>query len=230
MALIWLLFGLLALGAAFVVPPQPGIEDFQQQALMVLACLFFVRWALAVRKLAKRKTQSRKTARSRRPKASHRRKNKPHSRRSPVATPRRKKKATKPTRPVLIDGSNVMHWKDGEPDIQVVQKLVFALEKSGYHPGVIFDANAGYKLFDRYLDDAPLAHALGLPEDQVLVSPKGQPADVFLLNAARDMAAPIVTNDRFRDWLDDFPEFAEPGRLIQGGYRKGAPYLKSTSR
>ena len=195
MALIWLLFGLLALGAAFVAPPQPGIEDFQQTGLLALACLFFFLWGLAIRKLAKQKA-----------------------------------KKTKPARPILIDGSNVMHWKEGKPNIEVVQRLVFALDKSGYHPGVIFDANAGYKLFDRYLDDAPLAHAIGLPEDQVLVVPKGTPADQFLLNAARDMGAPIVTNDRFRDWLDDFPEFAEPGRLIQGGYRKGAPYLKSTSR
>ena len=123
-----------------------------------------------------------------------------------------------------------MHWQGGEPNIQVVQKLVQALDKSGYQPGVIFDANAGYKLFDRYLDDAPLADALGLPEEQVLVSPKGEPADIFLLNAARDMGAAIVTNDRFRDWVEDFPEFAEPGRLIRGGYRKGAPYLKTSAR
>jgi hypothetical protein len=43
------------------------------------------------------------------------------------------------------------------------------------------------------------------------------------------MGAAIVTNDRFRDWIEDFPEFAEPGRLIQGGYRNDAPYLKSNS-
>ena len=192
MALLWLILGLLTFCAAFVTPPLPKVQDIQQMGLLVVAGWFFVKWALATRKQAKRKARAKNHA-----------------------------------RPILIDGSNVMYWKDGQPNIQVVQKLVQALNKNGYHPGVIFDANAGYKLFDRYLDDALLARELGLSEDQVLVSPKGEPADIFLLNAARDMGAPIITNDRFRDWIDDFPEFSKPGRLIQGGYRKGAPYLKS---
>ena len=39
------------------------------------------------------------------------------------------------------------------------------------------------------------------------------------------MDAPIVTNDRYRDWAGEYPEIAEPGRLIRGGYRDGVLWL-----
>ncbi|WP_137699723.1 NYN domain-containing protein [Marimonas lutisalis] len=127
---------------------------------------------------------------------------------------------------ILIDGSNLMHWNNGTPDITVVRDVARALATKGYEVGVIFDANAGYKIADRYMNEATLARKLGLNKSHVLVSPKGQPADGFLLQAAREMDAPIVTNDRFRDWHESFPEFAQPGRLLHGGYRDGAPYLR----
>lgn len=127
---------------------------------------------------------------------------------------------------VLIDGSNVMHWKKGDPDIAVVRDVAKALDKNGYRVAVIFDANAGYKLADRYMNEVTLAKHLRIHPRQVMVSPKGQPADGFLLQAARDTDAPIVSNDRFRDWQSAFPEVAAPGRLIHGGYRDGAPYLR----
>ena len=132
----------------------------------------------------------------------------------------------KPTRRVLLDGSNVMFWSGNEADITIVRDVAQALTGHGYDVGVIFDANAGYQIVDRYMDEAKLARALGLKKRQVMVSPKGEPADGFLLMAARDMDAPIVTNDRFRDWQDQFPECAEPGRLIHGNWVNGAPQLR----
>lgn len=125
------------------------------------------------------------------------------------------------TRPILIDGSNVMYWKNETPDLEVVRNLVAALEENGHPAGVVFDANVGYKIGDRYMNDAALADLLGVSVEQVLVSPKGTPADRFLLQASRDMDAPIVSNDRFRDWADEFPEITSPARLIRGGFRDG---------
>lgn len=135
----------------------------------------------------------------------------------------------KPGKLVLIDGSNVMHWDNGTPQISVVRDVAQALMAHGYTVAVIFDANAGYKLENRYMHDHALAKALGLPVAQVMVSPKGQPADGFLLHVARERRAPIVSNDRFRDWHEAFPEIAEPGRLIHGGFRDGAPYLRRSN-
>lgn len=128
---------------------------------------------------------------------------------------------------VLIDGSNVMHWNNGTPDITVVRQVATALEAQGRRVVVMFDANAGYKLTNRYMNAAALARAMGLNARNVVVSPKGKPADGLLLQIARDQDAPIITNDRFRDWHEAFPHCTQPGRLIHGGYRNGAPYLRT---
>ena len=128
---------------------------------------------------------------------------------------------------IVLDGSNVMHWNGESPDIEIVRTLVRALERHGYAAGVIFDANAGYKISDQYMNDAAFSELLDMPQDRVMVVPKGTPADGFILKAARDFGARVVSNDRFRDWQDQYPETAQPGFLIRGGYRDGAPYLAS---
>jgi hypothetical protein len=120
---------------------------------------------------------------------------------------------------ILVDGSNVMHWKNETPQITTVLAVVRALEVRGFAPGVVFDANAGYKLADRYMNERDFARLLYLPENQIFVVPKGTQADPYLLRAARGFDARIVTRDRFRDWAEEHPEVKEPGFLIRGGYR-----------
>jgi len=108
-----------------------------------------------------------------------------------------------------------------DPVVQAVRQL----EARGLKVGVIFDANAGYKTHDRYQDDAAMARRLGLPEERVLVVPKGTVADRFILQAARRLGAKVISNDRYRDWLAEFPEAANPGFLIRGGVRQGVLWL-----
>ncbi len=140
----------------------------------------------------------------------------------------RERRARKKTglRWILVDGSNVMHWDDGTPKIAPVVKLVEHLSQAGYEPGVVFDANAGYKLGGQYMDDRALAQKLNLNLNRVMVVPRGTPADSFILNAARELGAAVVTNDRFRDWAEDYPEVREPGYLIKGSYRAGKLNLR----
>lgn len=126
---------------------------------------------------------------------------------------------------VILDGSNVMHWRDGTPQIETLREVITALELAGMTPGVVFDANAGYKLTGRYQHDHTLSAALGLPRKRVMVVNKGEPADPMILTAARDHGARIVTNDRYRDWAAQFPEVADGDRLIRGGYRDGKLWL-----
>ena len=130
---------------------------------------------------------------------------------------------------ILIDGSNVMHWREGEPDLGTVKTVVTQLIALGYAPGVVFDANAGWKLQGRYLHDQEFARLLALPKRQVLVVGKGTQADPFLLQTARAFGARIVTNDRFRDWATDYPEVLEPGFLIRGGMRDGRLWLQGVA-
>lgn len=120
---------------------------------------------------------------------------------------------------IVVDGSNVMFWKDETPQIKTVRDVVNHLSDRGFTVGVMFDANAGYRLFGRYRHDGYMARQLKLPEARVMVVPKGEPADPHILSAARDLDAQIVTNDRYRDWVSDYPEIAKPGHLIRGDYR-----------
>ncbi len=126
---------------------------------------------------------------------------------------------------ILLDGSNIMHWKQGKPDLTSVRDVIRELDRRGYRAGVVFDANAGYKLEGLYQNHRTLARKLGLPEDLVMVVEKGQPADELLLQAAQDFNARVVTNDRFRDWVSTFPAVTKPGFLISGEYRGDALQL-----
>ncbi len=133
----------------------------------------------------------------------------------------RKRPPTSPPRWIVVDGSNVMHWRDETARIETVIEVVEELTARGFSPGVVFDANAGYKLDGRFLDELALARLLNLPADRVHVVPKGTPADPFILRAARGLGAPIVTNDRYREWAEAHAEIREPGFLIRGRYRDG---------
>ncbi|MCU0826213.1 MAG: hypothetical protein MUE52_02125 [Tabrizicola sp.] len=127
---------------------------------------------------------------------------------------------------ILIDGSNVMHWRDNQPSLAPLQGVVAQLSILGYAPGVVFDANAGWKLFGRYMRGDELAQLLSLPRSQVFVVPKGEQADPYLLEVARDHKAKIVTNDRYRDWAEAYPEVLQPGLLVRGGWQDGAIALR----
>jgi hypothetical protein len=128
---------------------------------------------------------------------------------------------TKPENWIVVDGSNVMHWQDNSPQLAPVLRVLEDLQARGYSPGVVFDANVGWKLFGRYLGDTELAALLLLPVNQVFVVPKGTQADPYILDTARKFKARIVTNDRYRDWAEAHPEVAEPGFLVRGGMRDG---------
>ncbi|HBB83298.1 MAG TPA: hypothetical protein DC031_08510 [Sulfitobacter sp.] len=130
-----------------------------------------------------------------------------------------------PRKWVVIDGSNVMYWKTGEPNIRAVRDVVDELRARGYFPRVVFDANVGYLLIGRYQHNKALSSLLDLPVNRVSVVPKGTPADPYILRSARGYGGQVVSRDQFRDWAEAHPEIAEPGHLIKGGYRNGKLWL-----
>lgn len=129
-------------------------------------------------------------------------------------------------KPIIIDGSNVMHWDGGEPRIEVVKSVVNHLKEKGFSPGIVFDANAGYLLTGKYQHDGSLSRNLGLPEKNVMVVPKGTSADPTILEIARDMDARVVSNDRFRDWVGQYPEIRRKGFVIRGRFKSGTLDLR----
>jgi hypothetical protein len=141
-----------------------------------------------------------------------------------LSTRRDKGRGPDPRR-IVVDGSNVMYWRDNTPDIATLKAVLDHLARLGYRPGVVFDANAGYLVAGGYRHDAAFAQMLGLPRGHVMVVPKGTPADAYILAAARDAGLRIVSNDRYRDWEAQYPEVRTPGKLIRGGWRDSGPWV-----
>jgi hypothetical protein len=198
----------------FLTPPSSGANTtgmtFSTPVLIVLLLVTVLVGLMVIRPALRGPQQSR-----------HRR-SQPRSSRS--GRPRHTGPTQALTNPILVDGSNVMHWKDERPEILPVQSVVRELKHRGFTPGVVFDANAGYKLAGRYMNELEFAMLLDLPESQIFVVPKGTQADPYLLDAARSFEARIVTRDRFRDWAEPHPEVRERGFLIRGGYRDSGEF------
>jgi hypothetical protein len=132
-------------------------------------------------------------------------------------------------RQVVVDGSNVMHWS-GEPSLKVLTRVLAELQRRGMEPLVYFDANVGYKLFDRHVKPAELARKLDLSPAQVTYAPSRMPADQVLLERATADGLRVVTNDRFRDWKSRFPKVGEKDFLIKGMWKEGSVILLGLGR
>lgn len=148
--------------------------------------------------------------------------------RLPKLRRRRRRKTPKPPetqRWVVIDGSNVMFWQDEVPSLSTVSAVVGEVRKAGLTPLVWFDANAGYKVGDHYMNPRDLSRAIGVPRKHVRVAPKGSPADPLLLEDAAKLGTGVVSNDRYRDWADSFPSVMEPGVIVRGRVQGGTALL-----
>lgn len=153
------------------------------------------------------------------------RKLKPPPKSKPKHRPKTKPKPERqeqldPTSFIVVDGSNIMHW-DGEPSERVVNRVLVALQKKGFVPLVYFDANVGYKLWDRYANADYVAPRIGVKPDQVLIVPKGVTADERLLEYATATGLRVLTNDRFLEWRTRFPKAGDKGFLVKGTIRDG---------
>ncbi|MGO4916873.1 NYN domain-containing protein [Pseudogemmobacter sp. W21_MBD1_M6] len=124
-------------------------------------------------------------------------------------------------RRIVVDGSNVMHWRAEAPSLDVLHRVLAELVKAEFVPVVFFDANVGYKLSGRHMDAAELATLLGISPAQVQISPSGTPADPMLLDYASRNGLRVVSNDRFRDWRVKFRKVGTKGFLIRGRYAEG---------
>jgi hypothetical protein len=104
----------------------------------------------------------------------------------------------------IVDGSNVAHSTEGEPP-QVANLLIVRekLVAEGLQPIIVADAALRHQIddsakYERLIDDGLVRQA-----------PAGTDADYFILSFARELKASIVSNDRFRDRIKQFPEARE---------------------
>ena len=102
---------------------------------------------------------------------------------------------------VLVDGSNVAHSTEGEQAL--VANLLAVRDKlreEGMEPVIVVDAALRHQV------DDPQKYEQLVEEGEVRQAPAGTDADYFILSFARELNASIVSNDRFRDRIKEFPE------------------------
>ncbi len=107
-------------------------------------------------------------------------------------------------RVAIVDGSNVAYSTEGGgPKLENILLVSQKLRDEGYRPVVLVDAALRHNIdrraeFERLVDDGAIKQA-----------PPGTDADYFILSFARDLQAPVVSNDRFKDRRQAFPEASE---------------------
>ena len=101
----------------------------------------------------------------------------------------------------LVDASNVAHCGEGDAArVRYIQLICDKLAEEGYEPLVVADAALRHQV-----DDAE-AYERMVAGGHVHQAPAGTDADYFILTFARELDAVVVSNDRFRDRLQSFPE------------------------
>lgn len=121
-----------------------------------------------------------------------------------------------PPKTYAIDGNNIARVNEGF-SIKIVSTLARALAAEGHEVHIFFDANIGYLASeaghasngDGPLSLSEIANLLSFPKSSVTVVPGGTAADGWILRWAQHSNALIVTNDRYRDHLEDFQDFDE---------------------
>ena len=114
----------------------------------------------------------------------------------------------------VIDGSNIYHLgHDNKLDAQPLGEIAHQLRSEGYRVVCFFDANIFHILGEHGAFRRDTRHSVailedlfGLMNDEIYVVPSGVQADKYILECLKYM--PIcfaVTNDRFRDYANQYP-------------------------
>jgi len=101
----------------------------------------------------------------------------------------------------IVDGSNVAHSTEGEKArLRNIELVVAKVKEDGMEPIVVSDAALRHQI-----DQAEKYEAL-IDGGEIRQAPAGTDADWFILSFARELDAYIVSNDRFRDRQESFPD------------------------
>ena len=105
---------------------------------------------------------------------------------------------------VLVDGSNVAHSTEGErAQVRNILAVRNKLIEEGLEPIIVADAALRHQV-----DDSAAYERL-VDAGEIRQAPAGTDADYFILSFARELNACVVSNDRFRDRVKQFPEARE---------------------
>ncbi|HEY0170002.1 MAG TPA: hypothetical protein VGB98_03045 [Pyrinomonadaceae bacterium] len=119
-------------------------------------------------------------------------------------------------RMVVIDGANVAYEErsaGGKPKFSNLLKVRRELEERGFEPVILVDASLKYDI-----DDQEQLENL-IRSQQVRQVPAGTDADFFIIQFSQELDALIVTNDRYKDYADQYPWVNErrlPYMIVKG--------------
>jgi hypothetical protein len=109
---------------------------------------------------------------------------------------------------VLVDGSNVAFSSDGQKAVlRNILTIRDRLVGDGFQPIVVVDAALRHKIDDE------LGYERLVDEGVIKQAPAGTDADYFILSFAEELNASIVSNDRFKDRIKQYPAMRR--RLIK---------------
>jgi len=78
-----------------------------------------------------------------------------------------RRKATWP-KWILIDGSHVLYWRAGTPQLNTLRQVIGHLAARGSAASVVSDANAGHLVSGKNQHHGAMGALLRLPEDRVM--------------------------------------------------------------
>jgi hypothetical protein len=103
---------------------------------------------------------------------------------------------------VIIDGANVAYEErsaGGKPKLSNLLRVRGELEGRGFEAVILVDASLKYDI-----DDQSQLETL-IHSQQVRQVPAGTDADYFIIQLAEQFNARVVTNDRYKDYLEQYP-------------------------
>jgi hypothetical protein len=110
-------------------------------------------------------------------------------------------------RVAIVDGSNVAHSTERSVRLDNIRKICGKLEEEGFDPVVVVDAPLRHQIDDDHAYEGMVQNG------KIHQAPAGTDADYFILSFARKLDAHVVSNDRFKEYREGFPE--EMDRLIR---------------
>jgi hypothetical protein len=103
----------------------------------------------------------------------------------------------------LVDGANVAHSGEEGARLDNILRICEKLEVEGLDPIVVVDASL------RHAIDERREYERLVEAGRIRQAPAGTNADYFILSFARELDAAVVSNDRFREFAEAFPEARE---------------------
>ena len=117
---------------------------------------------------------------------------------------------------IVIDGANVAYEErsaGGKPKLSNLLKVRRELEERGFEALILIDASLKYDI-----DDQTQLETL-IRSQQVRQVPAGTDADYFIIQFADQLDARVVTNDRYKDYAQQYPWLTQrrmPYMIVKG--------------